>query len=82
MDWSDGSSLFNASSSATSSLMAVTVFCLWKKQSLEPFWVSCPIRKKFIAAESQKEFYCKLCKQSLLYKGNTTNMIAHLQSHH
>ena len=82
MDWTDGSS-----SSATSSLMAVTVLPLEKAKSiycLEPFWVSCPIRKKFMQKDEclQKEVYCKLCKQSLLYKGNTTNMIVHLQSHH
>jgi len=30
----------------------------------------------------RKEVFCKLCKQSLSYKGNTTNMIVHLQSRH
>ena len=26
--------------------------------------------------------FCKICKYSLSYKGNTTNMIVHLQNHH
>ena len=30
----------------------------------------------------RKEVFCKLCKRSLSYKGNTTNMIVHLQYHH
>ena len=30
----------------------------------------------------RKEVFCKLCKQSLSYKGITTNMIVHLQSRH
>ena len=37
---------------------------------------------KFIQKDKRlrKEVFCKLCKQSLSYKGNTTNMIVHLQS--
>jgi len=37
---------------------------------------------KFIQKDKclRKEVFCKLCKQSLSYKGNTTNMIVYLQS--
>ena len=30
----------------------------------------------------RKEVQCKVCKRPLSYKGNTTNIIVHLQSHH
>ena len=30
----------------------------------------------------RKEVFCTICKRSLSYKGNTTNMIVHLQYHH
>ena len=30
----------------------------------------------------RKEVFCKLCQQSLSYKGNTTNMIVHLRYRH
>jgi len=39
---------------------------------------------KFIQKDKRltKEVFCKLCKQSLSYKGNTTIMIVNLQSCH
>jgi len=39
---------------------------------------------KFIQKDKhlRKKVFCKLCKQSFSYKGSTTNMIVHLQSHH
>ena len=81
----DGSSS-SASSSATSGVMVVTEFLpLEKAKSIVWNHFGFPARSgKFIQKDKRlrKEVYCKLCKRSLSYKGNTTNMIVHLQSRH
>ena len=76
----------SASSSATSNVTVVTEFLLLEKaKSIIWNHFGFPARSgKFIQKDKciQKEVYCKLCKRSLSYKGNTTNMIVHLQSRH
>ena len=76
----------SASSSATSGVMVVTEFLpLEKAKSIVWNHFGFPARSgKFIQKDKRlrKEVYCKLCKRSLSYKGNTTNMIVHLQSRH
>ncbi len=57
-------------------------FCLWKRPRV-PFGVflfSCR-GGKFIEPDEKKRssVHCKMCKQELSYKGNTTNMLVHLQ---
>ena len=81
----DGESL-DTSSSATSDVMAATEFLpLEKAKSIVWNYFGFPARSgKFIQKDKRlrKEVYCKLCRRSLSYKGNTTNMIVHLQSRH
>ena len=83
-DCDGGSS--SASSSATSGVTVVTEFLpLEKAKSIVWNHFGFPARSgKFIQKDKRlrKEVYCKLCKRSLSYKGNTTNMIVHLQSRH
>lgn len=40
--------------------------------------------EKFIEPDKKKRssVYCRLCRQELSYKGNTTNMLVHLQYNH
>ena len=83
-EWDGESS--SASSSAASDLTAVTEFLpLEKAKSIVWNYFGFPARSgKFIQKDKrlQKEVYCKLCRRSLSYKGNTMNMIVHLQSRH
>ena len=72
--------------SATSNVTAVTEFLsLEKAKSIVWNYFGFPARSgKFIQKDKRlrKEVYCKLCRRSLSYKGNTTNMIVHLQNRH
>ena len=83
-EWDGESS--SASSSGASDLTAVTEFLpLEKVKSIVWNYFGLPARSgKFIQKDKRvrKEVYCKLCRRSLSYKGNTTNMIVHLQSRH
>ena len=82
-EWDSGSS--RDSSSATSNLMAVTEFLpLEKAKSTVWNYFGFPARSgKFIQRDKRlRKVYCNLCRRSLSYKGSTTNMIVHLQSHH
>ena len=83
-EWDGESS--SASSSAASNLTAVTEFLpLEKAKSIVWNYFGFPARSgKFIQKDKRlrKEVYCKFCRRSLSYKGNTTNMIVHLQSRH
>ena len=78
----DGGS--SSASSSTSSI--VTEFLpLEKAKSIVWNYFGFPAQSgKFIQKDKRlrKEVYCKLCKRPLSYKGNTTNMIVHLQSRH
>ena len=75
------------SSSASSSARSVVTEFLPLEKAKSIVWnhFGFPARSgKFIQKDKRlrKEVYCKLCKRSLSYKGNTTNMIVHLQSRH
>lgn len=48
-----------------------------------------PVWDEFVGPESagrnedrERQCQCNTCKEFILYKGNTTNMIVHLRSHH
>ena len=74
-------------SSSASSSTTIGVEFLPLEKSKSPVWnhFEFPARsRKFMQKGKclRKEVYCKLCKQALSYKGNTTNMIVHLQSRH
>ena len=88
-DWIDErtNELNGGSSSASSSSSGVvTEFLpLEKAKSIVWNYFGFPARLgKFVQKDKRlrKEVYYKVCQQPLSYKGNTTNMIVHLQSHH
>lgn len=75
------------SSSASSSASSIVTEFLPLEKAKSIVWnhFEFPARSgKFIQKDKhlRKEVYCKLCKRPLSYKGNTTNMIVHLQSRH
>ena len=74
-------------SSANSSTSSVVIEFLPLEKAKSIVWnhFGFPAQSgKFIQKDKRlrKEVYCKLCKQPLSYKGNTANMIVHLQSRH
>ena len=88
-DWIDErtNELNGGSSSASSSSSGVvTEFLpLEKAKSIVWNYFGFPARSgKFVQKDKRlrKEVYCKVCQRPLSYKGNMTNMIVHLQSHH
>ena len=75
----------SSSSSSLSSESLTEYLPLEKAKS--PVWrfFGFPARDgKFLESNKKKRqsVYCKLCKQVLSYKGNTTNMLVHLQYYH
>ena len=71
------------SSSSTESLTEY----LPLEKAKSPVWrfFGFPARNgKFLESDKKKRqsVYCKLCKQELSYKGNTKNMLVHLQYNH
>ena len=60
--------------------------CLWKRPTvLSGSFFGFPSRNgKFLEPDKKKRVivHCRLCKQELSYKGNTTNMLVHLQYNH
>ena len=75
----------SASSSSSSSGVITEFLPLEKAKSIVWNYFGFPARSgKFVQKDKRlrKEVYCKVCQRPLSYKGNTTNMIVHLQSHH
>ena len=67
--------------------MASSVDYLPLEKAKSPVWkyFGFPAREgKFLEPDKKKRqtVHCVLCKQSLSYKGNTTNLIVHLQYNH
>ena len=57
------------------------------EKSISPVWTyfGFPARNgEYLEKDKKKRqsVYCKICRQSLSYKGNTTNMMVHLQYKH
>ena len=81
----DVTTIDDGSASATSTSDVTEYLPLEKAKSVVWNHFGFPARSgKFIQKDKRlrKEVFCKICKHPLSYKGNTTNMIVHLQSRH